>query len=313
VSASNRGPHVICCGASTFDTIFRVSALPQGGGKIFATQAVQVAHGMALSAATTVAKLGGRSALFSRVGADADGERIIEELTAAGVDASHVRRIVGQRSPISTVLVDAIGERLVIPFYDPSLDRSIDWLPLDRIAAADAVLVDVRWPEGAAAVLRAARDAAIPAILDADVGPVAVIRELAALATHVVFSEPAAYLLSAARQVPEVLMELARQIDGFLAITAGPDGCYWFDRGTGHSERLAAPVVIAVDTLAAGDVFHGAFALALAEGKDESQALAFANVAAALKCRSFGGRLGTPSREEVDQRLALALRSDGAS
>jgi sulfofructose kinase len=62
--------------------------------------------------------------------------------------------------------------------------------------------------------------------------------------------------------------------------------------------------VVAVDTLAAGDVFHGAFALALAEAAPIPRAIAFANAAAALKCRSFGGRLGAPTRAEVEAALA---------
>jgi sulfofructose kinase len=57
--------------------------------------------------------------------------------------------------------------------------------------------------------------------------------------------------------------------------------------------------VAAVDTLGAGDTFHGAFALALAEGRDEPAAMRFAAAAAALKCTRFGGISGTPGRAEV--------------
>ena len=59
-----------------------------------------------------------------------------------------------------------------------------------------------------------------------------------------------------------------------------------------------------VDTLAAGDVFHGAFALALLEGRGIEGAARFACAAASLKCTRFGGRLGCPSRAEVDALLA---------
>ena len=55
----------------------------------------------------------------------------------------------------------------------------------------------------------------------------------------------------------------------------------------------------AVDTLGAGDVWHGAFALRLAEGADELTAIRFASAAAALKCTRPGGRMGAPSRAEV--------------
>jgi sulfofructose kinase len=62
--------------------------------------------------------------------------------------------------------------------------------------------------------------------------------------------------------------------------------------------------VQAVDTLAAGDVFHGGFALALAEGKDEIDAMRFAAAAAGLKCTRLGGSAGAPYRAEVENLLA---------
>ncbi|CAM5776450.1 ribokinase [Labrys miyagiensis] len=300
-----RPAHVVCSGASSFDSIFRMETLPTGPGKVLPLHAVEVAHGMAASAAAAAARLGGRATLFSRVGDDGVGERIIADLSEAGIDCRFVRRVPGVRSPICTVLIDRQGERLVVPYYDPALGKDPSWLPLDLVAGADAALVDVRWPEGAAAVLKAARAAGKPAVLDADTGPQAVIGELAGLATHVVFSEPAALAFSGTATPAEALPALAGRLDGFLAITAGPEGCYWLERESGRIRQLRPPKVEAVDTLAAGDVFHGAFALAVAEGASIARAIAFANAAAALKCRSFGGRLGTPGREEVEAAMLV--------
>ncbi len=295
---------VVCCGAATLDVIYRVDHLPTGPGKILPTSMLEVAHGMATSAAAAIVRLGGRAQLLARVGDDAAGLRFVDELTRAGVDCSAVRRVPGARSPLCTVLVEDSGERLVVPYYDPALGRDVAWLPLDRVSEADAALVDVRWPEGAAAVLRAARGAGIPAILDADVAPADVVLSLADHASHVVFSEPSALAVAGTGSIPEALARLADRLDGFVAVTAGPQGCYWIDRVSGSVVGLAPPRVIALDTLAAGDVFHGAFALALAEGAELPRAIAFANVAAALKCRTFGGRLGAPERAEVEAALS---------
>jgi sulfofructose kinase len=63
--------------------------------------------------------------------------------------------------------------------------------------------------------------------------------------------------------------------------------------------------VDAVDTLAAGDVFHGAFALALAEGHAMEEIMRFASAAAAIKCTRFGGRAGAPTRDDVAQFLSI--------
>jgi sulfofructose kinase len=68
--------------------------------------------------------------------------------------------------------------------------------------------------------------------------------------------------------------------------------------------NIPAYPVTAVDTLGAGDVWHGAFALRLGEGADECDAMVFANAAAALKCTRFGGRSGAPGREETESLIA---------
>ncbi|GLS22620.1 ribokinase [Labrys miyagiensis] len=303
-----RQAHVACSGAASFDSIFQMEKLPTGPGKVLPLHAVEVAHGMAASAAAAVARLGGRATLFSRVGDDGVGERIIGDLSAAGVDCRFVRRAAGVHSPICTVLIDKTGERLVVPYYDPALGKDPSWLPLDLVARADAALVDIRWPEGAAAVLKAARAAGKPAVLDADTGPQAVIGELADLASHVVFSEPAALAFSGAATPQEALKTLAGRLGGFLAVTAGHEGCYWLERESGQVRQLRPPAVEVVDTLAAGDVFHGAFTLAIAEGAPIPRAIAFANAAAALKCRVFGGRLGTPGREKVEEALQVVVQ-----
>jgi sugar/nucleoside kinase (ribokinase family) len=65
--------------------------------------------------------------------------------------------------------------------------------------------------------------------------------------------------------------------------------------------------VTVVDTLAAGDVFHGAFALALVEGRDAEEALRFAAAAASLKCSRFGGSAAAPVRREVDALLGRSM------
>jgi sulfofructose kinase len=67
---------------------------------------------------------------------------------------------------------------------------------------------------------------------------------------------------------------------------------------------VPAPRVEVVDTLSAGDVFHGAFALAILEGKGIEAAARFACAAASLKCTRPGGRLGCPTRAQVDAMCA---------
>ena len=86
------------------------------------------------------------------------------------------------------------------------------------------------------------------------------------------------------------------------AVTLGAQGTLWLDDAGVH--RQAAFAVKAVDTTGAGDVFHGAYTLAIGEGQTVTQAMRFASAVAALKCTRRGGRAGIPSRAEVDLFLA---------
>ena len=97
------------------------------------------------------------------------------------------------------------------------------------------------------------------------------------------------------------MRSLGGAAENWLAVTAGEKGVYFLENGEVVHEP-AFPLR-AVDTLGAGDVWHGAFALALAEGMRERAAVRFASAVAAIKCTRFGGRSGIPSRAEVEAFL----------
>jgi sulfofructose kinase len=298
-------PKILCLGAATLDTIFRLDALPAGSGKFIPLEAVEIAAGMASSAAIAAARLGADASICACVGDDAKGAQIVAGFAAEGIDCRFVRRVPGARSAFATILVDRAGERIIVPRYDPGLLADIAWLPLDRIGDFDALLVDVRWPAAAAVMLEAARAAGVPSVLDADVAPLEVLQRLASLASHCVFSEPAAYSLSDTGTPEAAVRSLAPRLPAaFIAVTAGAAGCWWSETDTGRIRHLPAPDVAVVDTLSAGDVFHGVFTLGLAEGRPIEDVIARANAAASLKCTRFGGRLGSPRRAELDAFLA---------
>ena len=290
---------ILCVGALTMDTIFRLDALPGQAGKFLPREAVEIAAGMASSAAAAITRLGGETALWASAGQDAVGDRAIAELQAEGIDCSHIRCVEGARTAFSSILVDPLGERIIVPFYDPKLAKPSDSVPPIAVAGFAAVLVDVRWPWAAETALKAARLAGIPAILDADTAPVELLERLMPLATHIVASEPAAISVAGTADMRACVRILSGRYDVFTAVTAGSDGCYWADGAGEPVQHVEGFRVEAVDTLAAGDVFHGAFALGLVEGGSMGDIIRFANAAAALKCARFGGRAGSPSRTDV--------------
>jgi len=301
--AARRLP-ILCVGALTLDTIFQLTELPPGPGKFLPTAAVEIAAGMASSAATAIARLGGAVALWASVGDDATGERLIREIAAEGVDCSAVRTVPDSRSAFATILVDPAGERIIVPHYDAALLAEPKEVPAIAAETHAAVMVDVRWPLAAAKALASARAAGIPAILDADVTTAETLELLLPLATHIVASEPAAQRLTGSDDPAIAVASLASRFNAFVAVTAGGQGVYWFDRATDRALHRAAPRIIARDTLAAGDVFHGAFALGLVQNWPMDRIMAFASMAAAIKCETFGGRLGAPTRQVVEARMA---------
>lgn len=299
--------HILCAGIATLDQLFRIEAMPTRAEKYRAHDLAITTGGTAANAAVAIARLGGRVSFFGALGDDWLGDDIVRGLEAEGIDCAGVRRLAGTRSPLSAILVDAAGERLVVSHSDPELPGATDGLP-DRLpAGVDAVLGDTRWQAGSAHVFRLAREAGVPAILDGDRAP-REHPEILELATHVAFSAQGLRDLTGADD-PRAGLEALPPSPSWVGVTNGANGVFY--RRGGGIEHVPAFPVEAVDTLGAGDTWHGAFALALAEGMDDPAALRFAAAAAAIKCTRFGGRDGAPKRAEVETFLA-ARRPDEA-
>jgi sulfofructose kinase len=292
---------VVCVGTAVVDTIFAVDRLPLGPGKNFARSVMQTGGGVAANAAVRVAALGGEGVLWSRVGEDPTGARIIEELAAWRVEVGAVRQLAGIGSPLSTVLLDASGERQIVNYLDPRLLADAEGVPVADIARADALLCDVRWLPAAQLALAEARAHDRPRIVDFELVPEAGAAVLLELASHVAFAREALARMAASDDVGVGLRRVAERTGAWLAVTCGEQGVYWLQDGAiRHQPAFAVEVV---DTLAAGDVFHGALALALAERQPIERAVRFAAAAAAVKCTRYGGREGIPDRAAVERLI----------
>lgn len=302
---------VICVGCAVWDTIFSIDHIPLRGGKILPRQAIQAASGMATAAAFSIARLGGPVTLWARIGDDTTGRMFIDSLSGSGVSTACIRQVPEGRTPFSTILVDRDGERLVVPYIDPSLDTDPTWLPLNDIAGAAAVLADMRWVEGARAALTEARRVGVPTVLDADVAAVEDLKALMPLADHLLFSEPALRLLADNAKPEDALLALTRHTDAkVIGVTLGERGSLIWQRDVSSTEvqHFPTPRIRAVDTLNAGDVWHGTYAYGLAHGWALADSVRAASVAAAMKCEVFGGYLGAPRMAELVRRMASTYR-----
>ena len=283
--------------------MFSLRSIPTRAEKYRAERFQSVGGGPAATAAVAIARLGARATLAARLGDDRIAGIVIDELQRYGVDCSLVQRFVGRTSSLSAVLVDEAGERLIVNYLDSEMPVKTDWLPGEIPAGVDAVLADTRWPDGALHMLKLAKRAGIPAVLDADV-PVPTDGRLVQAASHVAFSAPGLAEFCGDEDPIRGLHFAASQTEAWCGVTLGADGTTFVDGG--EVSRLGAYRVDVTDTLGAGDVWHGAFTLALAEGQTTAAALRFASAAAAVKVRSGGGRAGSPVRVEVEELMQQA-------
>ena len=171
---------ILTVGALALDTIFRFEHLPTTPGKYLPLDTVQVAQGMATAQAATIVRLGGKARLWASIGDDPTGDRIVTDLTAAGIDLSALRRVPGATSGFSSIFIDKAGERIIVPHYDPAIRTRPDVLP--DLGDVAVVSVDVRWPDAAEIALHAARDMGIPGILDVEAAPDDVLDRLVPIA-----------------------------------------------------------------------------------------------------------------------------------
>ncbi len=289
---------VLCVGIATLDRIFAVDRHPATPGKYRASGRTVAGGGVAANAAVAVARLGGRARFAGVVGDDEAGATIAESLAGEGVDVSMLRVLPGRLSPESIVLVDSSGERLIVNHASEDLFDVAAVPTVADIGHPDVVLTDMRWRVGAVSALAAARDLGVPGIVDCDHNP-SDAPGILEQATHVVFGQSTLEAWSGAVDPGEALRIASERLGAWVGVTVGSEGTWWLDSG-----RLAhAPAVeiVAVDTLGAGDVFHGAFALGLAERMTIREAIEFGSAAAALKCTRFGGRAGIPTRVELER------------
>jgi len=302
-------PLVLCVGSVTVDHIFEIDALPLGAIKVRSGQYAFSSGGMAANAAVAVARLDGRASFCGRVGDDVAGRDLVGEFKAHNVDTNAVIQRPGTRTSVSAVIVDARGER-AITNYRGDFEDDMDDIDLavvrKSLTQSSAVLADVRWVEGASRLLKEARHLDKPCVLDADIGAQEDLAKLVAIADHVIFS--ASGLQSFAPSLtPEDALDKALAAGGTMAaVTMGEDGVLWREAGSSRYRSLGAFRVMTLETLAAGDVFHGAYALAMAEGRQIEEALRFASAAAAVKCSRRGGRAGMPTRRDVEEMLQSA-------
>ena len=293
-----RAVRVVCVGHASLDHVFEIEAFSAKASKTPARSYRMLAGGMAFNAAVAAARLGAQVRLISRVGSDSAADFLRRGLEEEGIEAQGVQTVMGAATSVSAIVVDRTGERQIFNHRGDAIAKA-HGLDTRQLEGADVVLADPRWVSGAAAALSWARNNKVLSVLDGDVAPRADLQRLVALAQWAVFSEPGLATWAPGLAREGALRHACASGASAAMVTCGEAGSWLCSSPTALLMHTGAPEVAAIDTTAAGDVFHGALALALAEGLVAQEAIRWASAAAAFKCQRGLGALGAPTRAEL--------------
>jgi sulfofructose kinase len=286
------------------DLTFGVQAVPGRGQKFHADRFAQICGGNALNAAIGINRLGGQAFLTGPMGDanESSSRYIFEDLAKEGIDTTQLVHMPGLVTPISGIMMDPSGERTIISFRDPALWKVKLPSPDVLLKNCDAILIESRCAEFSTDLCHEARRRNIPVVVDID-STMSLSEGLLSASSHLIFSDEALQGTAGITDEVAALRKMAKHTTSFLAVTLGPKGTLWLD-DAGQIQKTPAFPVHTVDTLGAGDIFHGAFALEFAGGSSVPDALRFASAAAALKCTRYGGAFACPQRAEVEELLS---------
>ena len=292
---------ILGCGCVAVDDILHVAAYPAADTKSRVTRRARRCGGLVGNALIAAARQGAPCRYAATLGDDDLSAFVLETLRAEGIDLARVARAPGAY-PVHSVIVvsDDRGTRNI--FADLAGVENAPPPPLgaDAVASASVLLIDHFWPETKLPALTAARAAGIPVVADFENGDHPRFAELLGLVDHLILS--AEFSRGLTGQDPAGAVEaLWHESRTLVAVTGGEEGC-WYRTAQGPAHQPAFRVR-AVDTNGCGDVFHGAYAAALASGEEPAEALRYGAAAAALKAGRPAGPDAIPRRSEVEEFL----------
>lgn len=283
-------------GLSTLDVIQLVERLPAPDEKVAARDSVIASGGPATNAAVAFAALGGHAVLVTRTSDDPASELVRHDLRRCGVELVEIPAPGTSTTYASILITEQSGDRAVVSAADQGRSKSsfTDAEGLARALSAfaslqpDVVLVDSYEIDISIPIVERANAAGVPVLLDCGGKKPYTEKQLPGIDVAVVSNT---YLPGGAAAIVDDI----RQFDvRFGAITSGSDAIEFWCPGTSLAELPVRPVNPVLDTLGAGDFFHGGLAYHLARrglsAAGFASALQFATEVAGLSIREFGSR-----------------------
>lgn len=296
---------IVVVGSITMDLVTRTPRIPNVGQTLIGTGFETTPGGKGANQAVAAARLGYPVAIVGKVGADVYGPTLIDNLVRAEVNISAVTQAEGS-SGLAPIFLDENGNNsiVVVPGANGKMDREIIDKHVDLICSAGMVLCQLEIPiDTLGHTLEICADAGVPVMLDP--APAAALPEM--IFQRVAWftpneSEAAFYAGDSANAEERSERLLAMGLRG-VALKHGAKGAFIATR-EGIRAWVPAFSVQALDTVAAGDCWNAAFAVALLEGNGPLEAARFAAAAAAISVTRRGAQNAMPARAEVDAFLA---------
>jgi sulfofructose kinase len=289
---------VLALGAVAVDDLFYIESYPGPDEKTPILRRDRQCGGMSAIAAITASRLGCKCAYAGVLGRDELSDFAIGQMRREGVNLRHLARRDGVRTIHSIIMIDSnAGTRNI--FYDLRgvLGAARNWPPAEVIRSARVLFVDWFSVLGMIRAARIARRAGIPVVADFEQSGSPGFATLLSLADHLIISEAFATKLTGLSDPRRAVVKLWTGQQQLVAVTCGANGCFFVagDKPSAVCHQPAFKVKV-VDTTGCGDVFHGAYAGALARGLSAPDRIRFAAAAAALKAgKSGGAQRGIPN------------------
>ena len=302
--SADRKP-IVVVGSITMDLVTRTPQIPRIGQTLIGTGFETTPGGKGANQAVAAARLGYPVTMVAKVGADVYGPQLLENLARAGVNTQAMAQAEGS-SGLAPMFVAESGENsiVVVPGANGKLDRAAVDAQAALIRSAGMVLCQLEIPiDTLSYTVALCAEAGVPVTLDP--APAATLPE--AVFSQVAWFTPneteAAFYAGDGASTEDTAKHLLDKGLRGVVLKRGADGAY-VAVADGRAEWVKPFKVQAIDTVAAGDCFNGAFAVALLEGNDPWAAARFANAAAAIAVTRRGAQASMPSRADVDEFLA---------
>ncbi len=301
---------IVVVGSSNTDMIIQAPRIPQPGETILGGQFSMAAGGKGANQAVAAARAGGQVTFVARVGDDMFGEQAVKGFVADGIDVKHVIKDKQAASGVALIFVAADGENSigVASGANGQLSPQDVQAATEAIGSADVVVMQLETPlETVKAAAEIAASRKVRVILNpAPAQPLP--DDLLKCVSVLTPNETEAELLTGIKvdseaKAAEAAKALRDRGVGMVIVTLGAKGVYVSSPEFNGS--VAGFTVKAVDTTAAGDVFNGALAVAMAEGRALTDAVRFANAAAAISVTRLGAQPSAPKRAEIAKLAEL--------